>query len=91
MLLSLKIGLQKLLGMSCLNIATPITLIGVSLINTLPFTITAFVAKKVKLRNVILSKPGITEGLLKSVRKKTIISLACEPLFSSYLVHKWGS
>ena len=44
-LLSLKIGLQRLLGMNCLSITTQIALIGVSLINLLPYTITAFLSK----------------------------------------------
>ena len=46
MLLSLKIGLQTLLGMNCLKITTRIALVGVSLINLLPYTITAFLSKK---------------------------------------------
>ena len=44
--LSFLLGLQTFIGMNCLNITILIALIGVFLINTLPFTITAFLSKK---------------------------------------------
>ena len=68
--LRLQIGLQTSIGMNCLNIKILIVLIGVFLINTQPFITTAFSLKKVKAKNVTLSNPWITKGLLKSVRKK---------------------
>ena len=51
-----------------------LTLIGVFLINTLPLIYSdCFPLKKVKVKNVTLSKPWITKGLLKSVRKKNLL------------------
>ena len=44
--LRLQIGLQTLIGMNCLNIKILTALIGIFLINTQPFTTTAFLLKK---------------------------------------------
>ena len=57
-----------------LNVKILIVLIGVFLINTLPLIYNdCFPLKKVKVKNVTLSKPWITKGLLKSVRKKNLL------------------
>ena len=69
--LRLQIDFQTLIVhvMNCLNIKILIALIGVFLINTQPFTTTAFSLKKVKVTNVTLRNPWINKGLLKSVTK----------------------
>ena len=61
-------------GMNYLNVKILIVLISVFLINTQPLIYNdCFPLNKVKVKNVTLSKPWITKGLLKSVRKKNLL------------------
>ena len=56
-----------------LNVKILIALIDVFLITDTTIYNDCFPLKKVKVKNVTLSKPWITKGLLKSVRKKNLL------------------